>query len=276
MHGSSGVDDLIIALPLGGQRVIEMPLVYTLLNCGEKSAKEIEVYLRMNKGLRYGGHFELVATGSEEKNARMTVANETEHLKTTVTSINSLHPNQRFVVSDNISIASSTSSNHSVSVKTGDNVDLTLRFNLQIGFAIDIFISQADQSPITKRILLSIVDTSEKSVKEYFDEYNQQLFKKQREKSAKLRFFDRLRPVRNDELKKVKLLIIDQSGYKENETLPADNLQCRFDENVRRDEDNPRLLDPSLERVVAEQLSHADCVDSRDRGSERRLSISQA
>jgi hypothetical protein len=221
VHGSSGVDDLVIALPLGGQRVIEMPLVYTLLNSGEKSAKEIEVYVRMNKGLRYGGQFELVATGGEEKNAKMTVANETENLKTMVTTINSLHPNQQFVISDKISITSSTSSNHTISVKTADSFDMTLKFNMEIKFAIDIFISQADQSPITKRISLSIVDTSEKTVKDYFDEYNHRLLNKRRERIAKLGFFDRLKWARNDELKKVKLLIIDQSSYKENEILPA-------------------------------------------------------
>lgn len=223
IYGDSDTEDFIIALPLEYQKVIEMPLTYTLHNSGEISAKEIEIYVRMNKNLRYGGHGEYVGIGSKAKKWKVAVANETENMITMVTTINNLHPNQRLVISDMISINSSTIYNNSGSAKTADNVDVTFKYRVVFAYAIDIIISQSNQSPITKRISLSIINTSERTVKDYFDEYNQVQLQGYRERIAKLHLFARLKQVwfRRGEIKKVKLLIIDQSSYKENQINPA-------------------------------------------------------
>lgn len=222
VYGSSDIEDFIIALPLGDQKLIEMPLKYTLLNSGKVSAKEIEIYVRMSKDLRYGGHGELVVQGGSEKDMKVAVASETENLKTIVTTLKSLHPDQSLPISDVITITSSTIIKESVSIETADRKG-SLEYKLEFVYAIDILISQADQPPITKRISLSIIDTSERPAKDYFDEYNQESSKEYQSELAKLSLVSRLKQGWNraDKIKKIKLLIIDQSSYQENEIFPA-------------------------------------------------------
>ena len=89
----------IFAAPLGRSRIIQIPLILNIRNCGEKTSDEIEVFVRANRALFFGGADNITDLRMESqkiKEFEVIAINSSEHLTTLAITAKSLHPGQGF------------------------------------------------------------------------------------------------------------------------------------------------------------------------------------
>lgn len=169
-------DDFILALPLIPNLIVEMDLEYNIVNSGDASAKDVEVYIdNKSKDLRYHDNLQLTASGTA-KEFKMVVDKDEEHTQSLIGSIQSLHPSQRLTIRDKITVKSPTFGKMKIPVttKTGRTGSFELRY--VFAYLFDFSIKYLDHPTIRRKIKLSIINTYPSSIKDFFDKYNSEIF----------------------------------------------------------------------------------------------------
>lgn len=211
LFGIGNAEEFILALPLLSGVMPAITLTYDIVNTGESSARDVDVYLRKSKDLRYGSLSHVEATGTP-KEFKLKIVNETDHTQTIVGSIENLHPGQKLSIHDKIDIKAATIYEEQVSIPTKDKKEFAISYWLHFAYELNFSIAQLDRSSISKRFQISIVDTSRKSVKEFFDEYNEIIFadfKDRQDSVEKVSRWKRYFSPKAYKPKRFKLLIVD-------------------------------------------------------------------
>lgn len=185
--GEQETADLMVALPLRQGRIVEFPIRWTVTNAGERSARDVEIFIRLPRELCYGGAELGAATFSFQTEMNKLSARSvstTKHLETQIIFADTLHPGQAFGLSGVISLRTNTSWRHTLSVKAKDG-PMSVTYRADILYRFDVMIAQADEPVAASLFTLGVIDTSSQSAAEYFNEYNRTLA--QQKKSAKRR-----------------------------------------------------------------------------------------
>jgi len=182
LYGSEYINHFVIGAPIGESNAIEFPFTYSVSNRGEKSAKGIEIFVRFDKSLFFDGLFESKVEGPDFKNIKFDhskVAGRDRTI-TRIISFDELHTKQCTNVQELIIIRNATNFKNQVAIRTKDGIDATVHYSVMYWHPIDFVICQEDYEPIVNRKRLLFIDTSNNTIKEFFDEYNEVKHKNER------------------------------------------------------------------------------------------------
>lgn len=173
------IEHFIFAVPLTKGKVLEMPLRFMITNTGAKSARDIELYIRIPKELCYGGssdNVKLDLVGAQSYKATFEVIQQTEHLETLAIKFEkALHPKQGFVLNQSLSLRTDTFLRSKVTALTKDGVEMIVPYIALFEYLIDFVVMQADQKPTSKRFSIQVINTSETTVETYFRTRNMEV-----------------------------------------------------------------------------------------------------
>lgn len=226
-------DYFILAGKLSPKRMLVFPLIITIKNTGNKSAKDISVTLHYLKNLRGGGlkvgKIEPEDDYSKNKFPRI---HEFSNFQIADFEIGTLTPQQSFTMKDIIT-PEATSSKFDVDVVSKDGVPLIVSGEIFWQYRIDYTIYQEDFEPISGSIGISFIDTSEQTLEEYLDSYNEKMKDEYRKRVNKQKFnLFKLKSNKQTKLKKVQFVFYDESIVNRNSKVPIDEIPIealRFD-----------------------------------------------
>jgi hypothetical protein len=226
-YGKEDIKSFYLAFPLKENRVIEVPFVFLIRNNGEKTASQVELYLRMAKELHYNGEIDLDIKGGGLKNLKSEIVSETEYLHTLGFKFDNLLPRQGIKLSDKLSLTHPTCFESKVEATTKDSVDLEISYEVDYAYKIDFILMQQDYEPISKTFSVSVIDVSQMPINEYFDKRNRLALedykRQQKAKSFLKRLLFYLDPMHPD--KKIEtfyLIYCDGGEIQEGQKLPVD------------------------------------------------------
>jgi hypothetical protein len=186
------IENFMIAVPLIKGRVLEMPLRFSINNLGGKSARDVELFIRMSKELCYGGSDNVemtITSNSTQSKVTREVFNQTDNLETTITKFEkALHPKQGIVLDQSISLRDDTFLRSKLSAPTKDGFMMNISYIAQFAYLIDFVLMQADQKPISKRFSIQVINTSETTVETFFRSRNTEV----QAQESKVRFWKSL------------------------------------------------------------------------------------
>jgi hypothetical protein len=218
-------ENIILALPLLPNVTVEIELTYNILNSGEASAKDVEVYLQnKSNDLRLGNILQLTASGTA-KEFKLIVDKETDHTQTLIGSIQSLHPEQMLTLNDKITVKSPTIYKENVSVTTKDNKSGSVDVWFNFAYVLDFSIKSLDHPTINKKINFSIINTYPNSAKEFFDEYNQVQLKDYKKAKLAENYDKRFSVSSKDAFHKTFKLLIVETDKLELENMARDKTE---------------------------------------------------
>lgn len=205
--------DFIFAAPLFEGEIFEFPFQIDVRNTGEKTSEDVEVFIRTNKLLLYGGVLELTWDTAGPKRVKASKASESGPLITLSIQLESIHPSQIINLNGVLSIRSSTFIRRRVPVTTKDGVHLSVGYLFQYNYPMDIVVFQKDQQSVSKRLRIRIVDIAEETPMQFFEELNRDLIANSRDNTPSVGLVGRLRRFFDgrNRLKHVTLLVVDQS-----------------------------------------------------------------
>lgn len=173
LYNEEDTKNIILAFPISKDRVLEVPLMLSIKNDGDKTTKNVEVFLKIPKELHYSGFGNLDIQGAKKiKKFDGEVISETNHIHTVGFSFENLKPQQTLKLKDYISIRSDTSIESEVVATTKNGKDVKIKYSVDYAYVIDFTIMQDDYETLTRRFSLSIIDTSDMAIKEYFERRN--------------------------------------------------------------------------------------------------------
>lgn len=123
LMGEQQITDLMVAVPIRQNRIVEFPMIWAFANTGEKSARDVEIFIRLPRELCYGGAETAAATftfQTEMKKLSARSVSTTKHLETQIVFADTLHPGQTFTLSRAISLRLSTFLRRTASVQAKD------------------------------------------------------------------------------------------------------------------------------------------------------------
>jgi hypothetical protein len=166
--GDHETDFFGIALPFAPERIFELPLALSVENAGQKTAREIELYLRVPKRLLYGGSgvAQFQFDGPAEKMKAAVVA-RTDQLETILISIPSLHPQQSVGLDLKLSLSGQTLGEDSAKMSVKDGT-LTVRYRFAYSHVIEAIVAQTDRPTLSRSYHFVVIDTAKNTISEYF------------------------------------------------------------------------------------------------------------
>jgi hypothetical protein len=169
------IEHFIFAVPLMKGKILELPLRFMIGNTGAKSARDIELFIRIPKELCYGGsdNTKLDIVGPQSSKATLEVIHQTDHLETPAIKFEkALHPKQGFGLNHSLSLRTDTFLRSKLSALTKDGIEVNVSYTAQIAYLIDFILMQADQKPTSKRFSIQVINTSETTVETFFRSRN--------------------------------------------------------------------------------------------------------
>lgn len=238
LFNEPNTERFILALPLSKDRVLEMPLLFNISNSGAKSARDVEVYIRIPKELCYGGSSKakMVFTSGLSKVTSESVS-QTDFLETIMINMKTLHPNQGFQLSQTLSISDDTFLNSKITVPVIDgSVDIS--YTVEFAYRFDFGLFQADYKPISKGFSFIIINTSEVSVETFFENYNKRVQTEKDEVEPPKTLLRRLLPRMSKEpWYRFKLVRLDKKYIEADSALPinrvSENASLSISEGIR-------------------------------------------
>jgi hypothetical protein len=140
LFGQKHTEHFIFAVPLLKGRILEMPLRFMINNTGAKSAREMELFIRIPKELCYGGskNARMNMVGVQSSKATLEVIQETDHLETLAIKFGkALHPKQGFQLNQSLSLRADTLHRSKHRATTKDGVDVNVSVITQFAYLID-------------------------------------------------------------------------------------------------------------------------------------------
>ena len=163
----------VIAAPLREGRVLALPISCVIKNNGAKTAREIELYLRMSKELLFGGSglttFELK---SPLENLRCKMVASTANLETLLVSIPAINPGAGLGWTSEWSLVNDTTVDSKVAVPWKDG-DVTVPVVMEFAWHVTLLLAQADRPPISGSISLQVLDTKGVSAAQALNAHNE-------------------------------------------------------------------------------------------------------
>lgn len=221
LNSNFKINDFIIAGKLSPKRILQLPLTITLTNNGNKSSKKIRMEMVYPKRLRGGGMGKVIHEGFPKENPPKVFENR--NFQTVMYEMDMLTPKQAFVAEEFITIMESTDYKRDVEAVTKDGVRVVVTTELYWANRIDYVIYQDDFEPISGSFAIRFVDTSNQSLKDYLNSYNEQIMKKHKEKIGKLHAL-KLFFYGEGETQMIQIIDYDKSKVKQNSKMPIDEV----------------------------------------------------
>lgn len=215
LMGEQQITDLMVAVPIRQNRIVEFPMIWTFANKGEKSARDVEIFIRLPRELCYSGAETAAATftfQTEMKKLSARSVSTTKHLETQIVFADTLHPGQTFTLSGAISLRLSTFLRRTASVQAKDR-PMSVAYSAEFQYTFDVIIAQADEPVAASHFTLGVIDTSNQTAAEFLTEYNSRLVEQKpggKRRGGKVLGDFRLIEVRADQLVADKELPIDR------------------------------------------------------------------
>lgn len=225
LFNQPNAERFILALPFSKDRILEMPLLFYINNSGAKSARDVEVYIRMPKELCYGGSdkAKMVFT-SDLKKITSEPISQTDFLETVMINMKTLHPKQGFQLSQPISIHDDTFLNAKITVPVRDG-SVNFSYTLEFAYRFDFGLFQADYKPISKGFSFMIINTSEVSVETFFENYNKKALAEKDKDEPPRTFLQRILPrITKESWYRFKLVQLDKKYIEADSALPIDRV----------------------------------------------------
>jgi hypothetical protein len=163
MFNLKDIDAFILAVPLRKGRVVAVPIPFSLKNTGERSATDIQLYLRLPKPLCFNNlaNYEYSAPFREINFSNV----DTENFRTLILGIKAIHPNENHICSFQLSLPFDTT------------LRLSKRITANIAFIVDATVAQKDARTFSKEFTLEVIDTSDSEPAEILKRMNRQIAK---------------------------------------------------------------------------------------------------
>jgi len=166
------IEDVIWSFPIPREATIELPLRFQIKNNGEKSATNMELFIRLPKELLNNELYEENKILNEADGIKYRWMDENNYAKVLIVSIKQILPKQELNIIHYVNIKEATSFESNCITKSRDNVNLNVKINCEYAYWIALVLYQDNSEPISRSVVLSIIDTSENSIKNYFNEIN--------------------------------------------------------------------------------------------------------
>jgi hypothetical protein len=161
-------DQMIVAAPLSGQEILELPLRFAFRNKGGKSAKDVLVQFSLPKALFFGGHEHAAMSVSVDlKGFDAKVLKSSGHVQRLHFEATSLQPHLGMVIPLPCSLCRQTSGDVDVPLTLADGAELVANVHYEFAFRVDIVVLQADQRPFATALSLLVLDTSTTSLDDH-------------------------------------------------------------------------------------------------------------
>lgn len=168
-------DRFIIAVPLS-LGIWEIPLNIDIINSGNKLAEAIEIYLKINKELMYGGVGVPTIASPNVKEAKVIEPHDkTEPLQTVVITIRDIYPGQSVIFYWPLSIRSRTIGPHEIPVTSKDGINYVVHSWISFSYPMTLTISHKHGKPISKNFEIQVIDCESRSVAKFMADYNEVL-----------------------------------------------------------------------------------------------------
>jgi hypothetical protein len=230
----------IVAAPFREGRVFELPVNFVLKNNGAKTAREIELYLRLPKELLYGGsEMSTFKLKSPLKTLACKVVATSENLETLLISIPSLNPGAGFAWTSTWSLLHETVVDAKVPVKFSDGT-LDVPFVAEFAWHIVVLLVQADHPPISSSVSLEVLDTRGASADRALAQHNARIG------SAVLSYKKRSRKQRNKNDEPVALFVVAADALDHDPKYPVDRPKANALKSYQGFKTRHGLLVPEL------------------------------
>jgi len=176
LYGARLVDDYVVALPQVRSAPCVLPLNIGLLNAGERTSNDIELYVRMSEFTQFLPG-ELTTAAGTATGRRFEKTAQEGHYVVNGVSLGSLHPRKSLNLQLLIAIppGSECLSDQSVPFTTADGHKVTATFKLLMHPFLDIIVLSRDRLPLRHRLNLIFADTDGSGAKEWFAENGKDL-----------------------------------------------------------------------------------------------------
>jgi hypothetical protein len=162
----------VILAPIREDRLIEFPAVLRVGNEGAKTAREIELILRIPKPLFYGGSKNVKFTTDSPKDSyALRPIASSENLETLMMSAASLNPGAGTGIEWTLSLMHETLHTVRFAAEFADQTKgVAVKVALQ--WVLDVVVTQADRPALSARISITVLDTTELGPTETLRRYN--------------------------------------------------------------------------------------------------------
>lgn len=212
-------DDFILFGKIPPNGGLILPLIITLTNIGDKSAKEIMFEIRYPKRLRGGGlQYTKILPGNDYSKKKSIVISEETNFQTVGLEIGTLAPKQELGISDFITITEATLYKRNIDAITKDGFQVTIPVEIQWSNRIDYTIYQDDDEPISGSLNIQFFDIFTQSLDDIIGSYNKQQMENYRKKFGN-KFQQELHNLkvmlsRKKHIEKIQLVYYDESKVK--------------------------------------------------------------
>lgn len=179
--GNEEITSYIVAVPLKEGDFIEFPLLIDLINDGDKTSENVELFYRVHK-LFYPKEIATLKIKENHKIAFSENSND-DYFITNTFYIKNIHPKQRVHISLSLVIGSSTIYQNKVHAISKDNVNLVANVWMHYAVPCDCIVVQRNKEPKSRRILIRVVDTSSEDIKTILNQFNDAISKNNEKKS---------------------------------------------------------------------------------------------
>ncbi len=217
LFGIDNCNDFIIAVPIKKKRVIELQLPVTIENTGKKTAEDINIYLRMNKELAYGGFVK------KDESSTINQMSISGNFFSSISDEKSINPKMSKMQIYPVSLRTDTIVKGTFTTETLNKKAFNFQYNMIFSYEIHIVVSYRNNEPIGRRYKLRVLNTIDTPLKEIIAQYN----KDYESEFRRLPFLQRFRRYINpyDSLGLRRIAVIIPKGDLESQgELPIDRL----------------------------------------------------
>ena len=159
--GQRNIESFIVAVPLTKRAILEVPIPFHLLNGSEKSATDVQLYLKMPNVLCFAN----LATYDMSSPFREATINTVDsgNFRTVILNIKAIHGNESHVAYLQLSLSFDT------------DLQLAKGVTVTIAFVIDATVAHIDGRTFSKRFYLQVMNTSEDEPAEILKKNNRRI-----------------------------------------------------------------------------------------------------
>jgi hypothetical protein len=214
----------VLAIPIRRGRVLEIPFSYELSNDGAKTAKDIEVIVRLPSDLCFGGLPAVTFSFQSEKKGlegRATPLGGGRR-QTFAFQVAALHPGTTVRITHPYSFSTRTLITSDISATTADRKEVSLQVQFELFFVAEVVLLCEDRKPWTAEYKMLILDTSQESLSQTLTAYNALLMADHNAMLRRLNWLQRIRyPLKPGA---VRAVVVDEASIEEDPNLPIDHV----------------------------------------------------
>jgi hypothetical protein len=217
----------ILAAPIQAGRVLEVPITYLLANRGARTAKEIEVHIRVPSLLYLPKAPALpVSVESESKRVEGQVTSMQPGHRTFSFNVTSLDPGQQVSVRLSWYVSGETLLIHPVPVTTKDGREIVLDVLAALTYLVQVSMTYEDHTAWAVTYEVMVINTAQRTIAEALEPLNHQLMVEHRDRLAKQSWWRRA--TFKSVHRSIRVLVPDTSKILSDPVAPLDRASGEF------------------------------------------------